>query len=883
MHSMNKHCILIFVFTLLMTITGCKSKYEYPFQDPDLAVDLRIENLISLLTLEEKAGLMVNSSKPVPRLGIPAYDWWNEALHGVGRAGLATVYPQAIGMAATWNEAEQLKTFTLISDEARAKYHEAIRNDNRGRYYGLSFWTPNINIFRDPRWGRGQETYGEDPYLTTRMGVAAVKGLQGDDPHYFKTYACAKHFAVHSGPEWNRHSYDAEVSARDLWETYLPAFKALVHEGNVRQVMCAYNAFQGEPCCGSSRLIVDILRKEWAYKGMVVSDCWGINDFYLPDNHGTHADPPSAAADAVIHTTDLECGSVYENLVLAVEEGLITEVQIDASLRRILLAWFELGMLDPVERLPWSNLSHSIVDSPDHRAHALKIARESMTLLKNNNNLLPLSKKLKKIAVIGPNAVDSVMLWGNYNGTPSSTVTILDGIRAKLPGSEVLFEEGCDLVDPWVRTSLYEHFSNSSEQSNGLMVAFYNNNTFEGTPVATTINEEGIRYNNSGGTALAQGVNMENTSTRISGLFRAPYTGEIVFSARTSDQYALYVDGKEVMSQTGREASIPAEYALQAVKGRTYEIRLDHAQTGRRVNINFAVFRKDLAQFDELTQRIKEVEAIIYVGGLSPRLEGEEMPVSADGFKGGDRDRLELPEVQRRLLSDLRKTGKPVIFVLCSGSSLALEQDETSYDALLAAWYGGQAAGTAVADVLFGDYNPAGRLPVTFYKSTEQLDNALRPAENPTHLGFENYNMEGRTYRYMQEAPLYPFGHGLSYSVFTYGDAAINATHVKAAEGAQITIPVTNNSARDGEEVVQVYVRRNNDPEAPLKSLRAFERLLIKAGETKMVELTIGSDAFEFYDERTDGLLPKAGDYTLFYGGTSADSGLKKMDIAVEL
>ena len=882
-NRMNKKIIWLLLSVGLICMSGCKEKYEYPFQDPDLQVDERIDNLITLLTLEEKVGLMVNTSKPVPRLGIPAYDWWNEALHGVGRAGLATVFPQAIGMAATWNEPGHLETFSIISDETRAKHHEALRDNNRGRYYGLSHWTPNINIFRDPRWGRGQETYGEDPYLTARLGVAAVKGLQGDDPDYFKTYACAKHFAVHSGPEWNRHSYDASVSGRDLWETYLPAFKALIDEGNVRQVMCAYNALDGEPCCGSSRLMMDSLRGERGYKGMVVSDCWAINDFFIAENHGTHPDPQSAAADAVIHTTDLECGSVYENLVVAVKEGLITEDQIDQSLRRILRGWFELGMLDPVERVPWSTLSPDIDDSDAHRELALREARESMTLLKNENDLLPLSKDLKKIAVIGANAADSVMLWGNYNGFPSSTVTILDGIRAKLPDAEIIYERGCDLVDPWVRTSLYEHFTSGEEKSRGMHVAFFNNNQFEGSPVTTEVNSEGIRYNNSGGTALAQGVNMENTATRITGHFTAPYSGEIVFSARTSDSYTLYIDGREVMSQTGREAFIPSEYSINAIEGETYEIRLDHAQTGRRVSIDFSVFKKELAQFDELTERLKETDVILYAGGLSPRLEGEELPVSAEGFKGGDRERIELPDVQRRMLESLRKTGKPIIFVLCSGSAVALEQDEKNYDALLAAWYGGQAAGTAVADVLFGDYNPAGRLPITFYRSTAQLDNALKPAANRDHQGFQNYNMEGRTYRYMQEEPLYPFGHGLSYSRFSYGEATLSSTEVEAKEGLRVVIPVTNDSERGGEEVVQLYVSRNNDPMAPVKSLRAFKRLYIEPGETIQVELTVHPDAFLFYDETEAGLAAKGGSYTLYYGGSSSDKDLMRAQLNVKL
>ncbi len=760
---MNKQIIWILLILGITFMSGCKKKYAYPFQNPDLELEDRVENLLSLLTLEEKVGMMTNDSKPVPRLGIPAYDWWNEALHGVGRAGLATVFPQAIGMAATWNEPGHLETFSIISDEARAKYHEAVLKDNRGRYYGLSFWTPNINIVRDPRWGRGQETYGEDPFLTARMGVAAVKGLQGDDPDYFKTYACAKHFAVHSGPEWTRHSYNASVSGRDLWETYLPAFKALVDEGNVKQVMCAYNAFEGEPCCASNRLMLDILRGQWGYKGMVVSDCGAINDFYVPKYHATHPDPESAAADAVIHSTDLECGSVYENLVKAVEEGMITEDQIDQSLRRILRGWFELGMLDPVERVPWSKLSPDIVDSEAHRQLALRVARESMTLLKNNNGLLPLSKDLKKVAVIGANAADSAMLWGNYNGFPSSTVTILDGIRAKLPDAEIMYERGCDLVEPM----------------------------------------------------------------------------------RTSDNHTL-VDGKAMMSHS--ETSIP----------------------------------KELAQFDELTERLKEADVIIYAGGLSPRLEGEEMPVNAEGFKGGDREWIELPEVQRRMLESLRKTGKPVVFVLCSGSALALEQDEKNYDALLAAWYGGQAAGTAVADVLFGDYNPAGRLPVTFYKSTAQLDNALKPADNPEHQGFQNYNMEGRTYRYMKEEPLYPFGHGLSYSSFNYGDAVPSTTEVDSKKGLTLVVPVTNTSDRGGDEVVQLYVRRNNDPQAPVKSLRAFKRIYFKPGETKQVELTIQPDAFQFYDESEAGLVAKGGSYTLLYGGSSSYKSLKSVDIMVK-
>lgn len=872
----------LFLGVLLVSIVGLmaqcdRTTYEYPFQNPKLSVDERVENLLSLLTLEEKVGMMMNSSKPVERLGIPAYDWWNEALHGVARAGLATVFPQAIGMAATWNESGHQETFDVISDEARAKYNEAQREENYARYYGLSFWTPNINIFRDPRWGRGQETYGEDPYLTTRLGVAATLGLQGNDKKYFKSHACAKHYAVHSGPEWNRHSYDATASGRDLWETYLPAFDALIHEANVQEVMCAYNAFEGQPCCGSDILMMDILRNKWGYQAMVVSDCWAINDFFLPDNHNTHEDAADASADAVLHGTDLECGSAYQALVQAVQNGQITEEQINVSMRRILRGWFELGMLDPTDLTPWADLPYSIVASQKHRDKALQVARESMTLLKNDN-VLPLSRDIKKIAVIGANADDSTMLWGNYNGFPLSTVTILEGIKAKLPNAEVIYDRGSDLVDPWVRTPLYENFQ--SGNSKGMKVDFYNTTNFSGTPV-TVINNEGISYNNAGA-VLAEGVNRENTSTRISGTFKAPYTGQVVFSVRASDGYKLNINGRQALAKTGREANTPTEYALNVVAGQNYNVVLEHTQTGRRVSIEMDVYKKEQIEFSALVDRIKDVDAIVYVGGLSPRLEGEEMPVNAEGFYQGDKISIDLPRVQRQLLADLKSTGKPVVFVLCTGSSLALEQDEKNYDALLCAWYGGEMGGTAVADVLFGDYNPAGRLPVTFYKTLEQLDNALAKTDDAARQGFENYDMTGRTYRYMTEAPLYPFGHGLSYSTFSYGDAKLDKTTIKAGQGTHITIPVTNTSGIAGDEVVQVYVKRNNDPAAPVKNLRAFTRVRIEPGKTQQVTLQIDPGSFEFYDAATDGLIAKAGSYTIMYGGTSADSGQKTLNLTVE-
>jgi beta-glucosidase len=858
-----------------------EGSYPYPFRNPQLPVEQRIDNLLGLLTVDEKIGMMMDNSKAVPRLEIPAYGWWNEALHGVARAGTATVFPQAIGLAATWDVPEHLRTFEMISDEARAKYNRSFDEGYKtGRYEGLTFWTPNINIFRDPRWGRGQETYGEDPYLTATLGIAAVKGLQGNDPSYFKTHACAKHFAVHSGPEWNRHSYNAEISHRDLYETYLPAFKALVQEGNVREVMCAYNAFDGQPCCANDFLVTDILRGKWKYDGMIVSDCWALADFYQKKYHGTHPDEKTTAADALKHSTDLECGDTYNNLNKSLASGLITEKDIDASMRRILKGWFELGMLDPRSAVRWNSIPYTVVDSESHKQQALKMAQKSIVLMKNDKSLLPLSKNIKKIAVVGPNADDGIMQLGNYNGTPSSVVTVLDGIRAKLPGAEIIYEKGSEVADPSSRTSLYQNFLSQKKGEKGLTVAFFNNNEFQGKPVNVSVNKTGINYNSFGGTQLAPGVARENTSAIISGIFKSSYSGEVVFSAFTSDVYTLLIEGKEIATRKGPDARHPSEFPVQVEKDKEYFVELRHSQKGKYVNIGFEVYRKNPVNFAAVRDKVKDAEVIVFAGGLSPSLEGEEMLVNAEGFKGGDKTNIELPKVQRELLAELRKTGKPVVFVLCTGSALGLEQDEKNYDALLNAWYGGQSAGTAVADVLFGDYNPSGKLPITFYRNMEQLDNALSKAGK--HQGFENYDMQGRTYRYMKEAPLYPFGHGLSYATFSYGRATLSKNTVNPNENISISISVTNTSGISGEEVVEVYVKRNNDPLAPVKTLRAFQRVAIPSKTSKTVELTLAPDSFKFYDEKADDLVSKPGDYTVLYGGTSADSGLKSLPLKVK-
>lgn len=737
---------------------------QYGFRDESKSVEERVEDLLGRLTVEQKVAMMMKGSKGVDSLGVDDYNWWSEALHGVARAGLATVFPQAIALAATFDPEQQLATFAMVSDEARAKYNRFKAENTDGQYRGLSFWTPNINIFRDPRWGRGQETYGEDPYLTATMGLATVKGLQGDDPRYIKTHACAKHFAVHSGPESTRHSFDVAVSETDLWETYLYAFERLVCEGNVREVMCAYQRFEGKPCCGSDRLLVDILRNRWHYDGLVVSDCGAIDDFYVAGRHQTHPDAPTASSAAVLAGTDLECGKSYSSLVEGVSKGLIDEKDIDRSLRRVLRGRFELGMFDNKESVPWSSMPYSVVDCDLHRSQALRMAHESIVLLQNDNNLLPLDRnKVRKIAVVGPNADDPVMMWGNYNGTPSSTVTILDGICTAFPDAEVSYERGCDLAEGFV------------DNGKCYMVSH---------PRA----------------------NLREAMTEV--------------------------------KRTEKMAPIASQ--------------------------NYS--DESLAQ---LADRVGSADVIIFVGGLSPSLEGEQMTVPVEGFAGGDRERIELPAVQSRMLATLRSTGKPVVFVLCTGSAVALADDQANYDALLCAWYGGQAGGTAVADVLTGDYNPSGRLPVTFYRSTSQLPD------------FSDYAMVERTYRYMTQSPLYPFGYGLSYTRFDYSDGSLSANRIRTSEGVKVAVTVTNNDTTSGDEVVQVYLKRLNDSFAPVKSLKGFKRIHLDAGQSAKVEIELPASAFEFYNERSASMKVAKGDYEVMFGSSSDDSDLTVLKLKV--
>jgi beta-glucosidase len=717
---------ILIQFFCVGIILSAQQTYEFPYQNPVLSVEVRVNDLVGRMTTEEKISQMMNAAPAIDRLGIPAYNWWNECLHGVARAGIATVFPQAIGLGATWDQNLIFRVSTAISDEARAKHHEFVRNESRKIYQGLTFWSPNVNIFRDPRWGRGQETYGEDPFLTGKIAVQFVKGLQGDDPKYFKTIATLKHFAVHSGPEPERHSFDAITDERDFRDTYLPQFEMGIKEGKAYSVMCAYNSYKGEACCGSSNLLNGILRTEWGFDGYVVSDCGAISDIY--NGHKIVGTAAEAAALGVKSGTDLECASVYRNLKESLDKNLITINDIDIALKRLFTARFRLGMFDPPEMVKYSKIPYNMVDCEQNKALARETALKSIVLLKNNNNILPLKKNVGTVAVIGPNSDQTFVLFGNYNGTPSDPITPLRGIKEKLAGvSEVLYAQGC-----------------------------------------------------------------------------------------------LWVTG-----MTGQQS--PEELKTEALK------------VAGKANV------------------------IIMCMGITPKLEGEEMRVTLDGFKGGDRTRLDLPDVQQDLIKAIYALGKPVILVLLNGSALAVNWEKDNIPAILETWYGGQAAGQALADVIFGDYNPGGRLPVTFYKSVNDLPS------------FEDYNMKNRTYRYFNGEPLFPFGFGLSYTTFSYKKLKVNET-VNNGDSVKVAVNVKNTGKVAGDEVVELYLSDlTADVPVPIHALKGFTRIHLNPGETKSVVLTLSPDAFSIID--TDNLRKvKPGKFQVFVGGHQPDPKAVKGD-----
>lgn len=858
----------LFYLLPFLALAGCG---EPSYKDASLSPERRAELLVKELTLEEKAHLMMDGSRPVERLGIKPYNWWNEALHGVARAGLATVFPQPIGMAASFDPEMVYEVFNAVSDEARAKNTYYASQDSRERYQGLTMWTPTVNIYRDPRWGRGIETYGEDPYLTSRMGVMVVKGLQGPaDGKYDKLHACAKHFAVHSGPEWNRHSFNAEnIKPRDLYETYLPPFEALVKEGKVEEVMCAYNRFEGDPCCGSDRLLMQILRGEWGFDGIVVSDCGAIADFYNDRGHHTHPDAESASAAAVVSGTDLECGSSYKALIESVKKGLISEETVDTSVKRLMKARFALGEMDEPEKVSWTKIPFSVVASAAHDSLALNMARESMTLLMNKDNFLPLKRGGLTVAVMGPNANDSVMQWGNYNGMPPHTVTILDGVRNMLGADDkLIYEQGC----PWVeRTLIQSAFSQcKSDKGPGFTARYWNNLEREGEPVTTAQVTTPFRFCTSGATVFAPGVNLTDFSATYNSVFTPKESGEIVLEVYCYGSGRLRVNGEEVKGFSNKHGARKSTHAMKVQAGKSYDLELDFEYLRSDAQLNFDLGFKKEVDIRKSVERVKDADIVVFASGISPSLEGEEMGVNLPGFKKGDRTDIELPAVQRELIEALHRAGKKIILVNCSGSPIGLEPETQRCEAILQAWYPGQQGGTAVAEVLFGDYNPAGKLPVTFYRNVSQLPD------------FEDYNMTGRTYRYMQDAPLFPFGYGLSYTTFGYGKTVLDKSELAAGQSLKLTVPVTNTGKRDGEEVVQVYLRKQGDAEGPVKTLRAFKRVRIPAGKTVNVEFDLKDKELEWWDDQSNTVRVCPGNYDIMVGGSSKEEDLQRTTIAIK-
>ena len=833
------------------------------YLDPTVPIDERVEDLISRMTLAEKVSQMVHDAPAIERLGVPKYNWWNECLHGVARAGIATVFPQAIGLAATWDVPLMQRVATAISDEARAKHHEFLRQGVREIYTGLTFWSPNINIFRDPRWGRGHETYGEDPYLTAQMGIAFVKGLQGDDQKYLKLVATAKHYAVHSGPEPLRHSFDARASERDLRLTYLPAFEALVRQAKVHSVMGAYNRTNGEACNASPTLLQKFLRDEWGFQGYVVSDCWAIKDIYK--GHGLVKTVEEAAALAVKAGCDLNCGEAFGALLIAERKGLISEAEIDRALRRLFKARFLLGMFDPPEQVPYAQIPYTVNDSAEHRALALQAARESIVLLKNDG-VLPLSKSVKKIAVIGPNADDRQPLLGNYNGTPSSAVTPLEGIRRKLGATaHIYYARGSALADSVpVMTPIpadYLRPAGGTAGQRGLAAAYYRGATFEGVPARTQIDSV-VDFQWQGVSPLSGKV-FDPFAVRWSGYLIPPKTGTYHLSVTGYTGYRLYVNGALFLERESihHNAQTTRPIALEA--GRLYSIQLDYFNRGPAPEIQLLWSVPETDYLSEALEAARQADVVVAVLGMSQDIEGEEMPVHVPGFDGGDRTDLALPRPQQELLEQLHALGKPVILVLLSGSATAVTWADQHIPAIIQAWYPGEEGGTAIADVLFGDYNPAGRLPVTFYKSVDDLP------------PFTDYNMEGHTYRYFRGEPLYPFGHGLSYTTFAYSNLRLGQTRIEPQSPQTITVDIMNTGKLDGDEVVQVYV---SDDEAsvpvPIRQLVGFERIHLAPGETKSVSFTITPRQLSVIDDSGRRVV-EPGTFSVSVGGRQPRTGEK--------
>lgn len=857
--------IILCLLAVISVLSLNAQTVTLPYQNTQLTAAQRADDLLSRLTIGEKVRLMMDTSPAIDRLQIPQFQWWNEALHGVGRNGYATVFPITMAMAASWDDALLHRIFTAVSDEARVKARQAKESGNIRRYQSLSFWTPNINIFRDPRWGRGQETYGEDPFLTSMMGLAVVRGLQGMTydgkwiGKYKKLLACAKHFAVHSGPEWNRHTFNVEeLPERDLWETYLPAFKSLVQEGKVAEVMCAYQRIDGQPCCSQTRYEQQILRDEWGFQGLITSDCGAIRDF-LPRWHNTAKDSEEASAQAVLAGTDVECGSEYRNLPEAVRRGDIKESDLDRSLRRLLIARFEVGDFDSDDLVSWTKIPDSVVASAQHKQLALDMARKSIVLLKNNGSL-PLSRNSNFI-VMGPNANDSVMQWGNYAGYPTKTVTALEGIRRQF--GDVPYVQGCGLTRNESQESRFSEIQSPSG-SRGLQAVYYNNIDLSGTPVATVTITEPVKLSNGGNTVFAPGVNLENCSAHLEGTLLPTRNETLIFTISGDDRIRLIINGDTIVNLwQARQRIQQAQQEIAVKAGQPYRIQIDYVQESGYGALNFDIQHRGTPTSQELLAQVGNAETIIFVGGISPRLEGEEMRVSEPGFRGGDRTSIELPQAQRDVLRTLHEAGKKVVFVNCSGGAMAMQPELETCDAIVQWWYDGEQGGAALADVLSGRYNPSGKLPVTFYRNTDQLPDFL------------DYTMKNRTYRYFTGEPLFPFGHGLSYTSFEFS----KPTARQRGDTVTLTFTIKNTGKVEGTETAQVYFRRTADKEGPIKTLCGYQQVRLKAGESSKVTINLPLKHLESWDSNTNTMHVQSGEYQLMVGPSSADHALQKVTL----
>jgi beta-glucosidase len=850
----------LFCFTV---VSFAQDLPPYPFRNTTLPREERVADLVGRMTLQEKIGQMQNHAPAIPRLGIPEYNWWNEALHGVARNGIATVFPQAVGMAATWDPDLIRQEADVISTEARAKHNEALRNGASGIYQGLTFWSPNINIFRDPRWGRGQETYGEDPFLTSRIGVAFVHGLQGENARYLKSIATPKHFAVHSGPEPLRHMFDARPPVVDLYETYLPAFEACVTEGGARSVMGAYNSLYGQPCCASELLLGRILRDEWRFTGYVVSDCGAIADIHA--GHRVASTVIEAAATAVRAGCDLTCGEEYESLPEAIAEHLVTESDIDRCLRRLMKARFDLGMFDPPGDVPYARISPDENNTKEHCSLARKVAQESIVLLKNRKNHLPLPKAIRSVAVIGPSANDVNVLLGNYNGTPSDPVTVLQGIRQKLgPSAIVRYARGCDLTEnlPASLKTIPSKFLSTNHNGrlfHGLSGEYFSTMSPTGEPVLNRIDStvDFVWYG-----APAPGLPADHFSVRWKGQLITDSSGTYVLGVTVNDGCRLFLDGMTIIDawETGTRRTVTKEVRLE--EGRQYNIVLEFFDDRWSAAAQLGWMRKERDPLSDALTAAEASDEIVTVLGLSPALEGEEMPIHLRGFKGGDRTDLNIPATQQSLVRALSALGKPMVLVLLNGS--ALNFDDESFEAVVECWYPGEQGGNAVADVLFGDYNPAGRLPITFYRSVSDLP------------PFEDYSMHGRTYRYYRGKPLFPFGYGMSFTTFVYSGIRVDHANFSADDTATVMVNVKNSGQTDGDEVVQLYVKEiSARGDQPLRSLKGFAREHFRAGEARPVILRVPISSLRVYDVHTSRTRVHSGDYEFEVGTSSADIRLR--------